>query len=79
MPAPQPNFLRPDFSQYIVHFSKDQALISIADEKDEAIKQIAGLSAYDRLISILAAKHLRATRMPWTNRPAICFTECNGD
>ena len=76
MSPSQSNFVRPDFSQYVVHFTKNQPPFSNADETDENIKKIAGFSAFDRLITMLSEKHIRATRMPWTNKPAICFTEC---
>ena len=33
-------------------------------------------SAYDNLISILTEKEIHANNLPWTNRPAVCFTEC---
>jgi hypothetical protein len=66
---------RPDFSEYVVHFSKDadpfSAVKAPADTQD-----IVPLSAKERLISMLSQGTIRATRMPWTNRPAVCFTEC---
>jgi hypothetical protein len=72
----QANFVRPDFSQYVVHFTKDGKPLSNGDETNGELKKIAGMSAYERLISILSSRQIRATRMPWTNKPAICFTEC---
>jgi len=35
-----------------------------------------GPAAYDDLISILRDGVIRAGRLPWTNRPAVCFSEC---
>ena len=70
------NFYRPDFSDYVVHFTKDAAPFSIKREPTKELNRIADLSASGRLISILTEKRIRATRMPWTNQPAICFTEC---
>lgn len=35
-----------------------------------------GDNAYDNLVSILQAGVIRAGTLPWTNRPAVCFTEC---
>lgn len=65
--------LRPDFSKYVVHFTKDGTPFG-AEKHPAAVGDIA--SARERLFSILAQKKLRATPMPWTNKPASCFTEC---
>lgn len=32
--------------------------------------------AYDRLVSILQEGTIRAGSLPWTNKKAVCFTEC---
>ena len=69
-------FARPDFSEYLVHFTKDPAPLASKDETDPHILKIASMTAKDRLISILNSRRIRATRMPWTNKPAVCFTEC---
>jgi hypothetical protein len=74
--TPKTNYARPDFSQFVVHFTKDAAPCGTATETVPEIMQIATQSARDRLFSILDSRQVRATRMPWTNRPAICFTEC---
>jgi hypothetical protein len=37
---------------------------------------IAQLSAYERLVRIVQEGVIRATNMPWTHRPCVCFTEC---
>jgi hypothetical protein len=66
---------RPDFSMYVVHFTKDSAPISAAKNPD-AVASLTALSAKERLFAILKAKQIQATRMPWTNKPAVCFTEC---
>src|SRR5437879_2910472 len=34
------------------------------------------MSARDRLYHMLSAGRIKATRMPWTNKLAVCFTEC---
>ena len=52
---------RPDFSNYLAHFTKD-----ISDEN----------TALDILIKILKERKLCASKMPWTNVRAVCFTEC---
>lgn len=62
---------RPDFSQYLAHFTKEGGLCSHGEHDD-----IDGLSALERLISILQTKKVLATTMPWTNAHAVCFTEC---
>lgn len=66
---------RPDFSDFVVHFTKDAP--PIVQEQDEpGASEVAALSAKERLFAILASGVLFATRMPWTNKPAVCFTEC---
>jgi hypothetical protein len=35
-----------------------------------------GPQAYERLVSILRGGVIRAGNLPWTNKPAVCFTEC---
>jgi len=74
--APKKRFVRPDFSDYVVHFTKDAAPFSNSAETDPARKNIAKLSAKERLFAALTSGKLYATRMNWTNKPAICFTEC---
>ena len=69
-------FIRPDFSDYVVHFTKNAAPFSAKTETMAALKKIAPQTAKERLYSILKTGKLFATRMPWTNQPAICFTEC---
>jgi hypothetical protein len=69
------NNQKPDFSQYVVHFTKDASTISAADETDPTLKGISEQTASQRLMSMLTERRIRATRMPWTKRPAICFTE----
>jgi hypothetical protein len=69
-------FVRPDFSDYVVHFTKDTAPLSAAKDPDALVKAITPLTAPDRLFKILQDGVLRATRMPWTNKPAVAFTEC---
>lgn len=76
MPIQQSKYVRPDFSQFVVHFTKNDAPLSIPDDADEVVNHIAGLSAFERLIAMLTTKHIQASKLPWTNKPAICFTEC---
>ena len=37
---------------------------------------VVGDSAYERLVSILRSRRIIASRLPWTNMEAVCFTEC---
>jgi hypothetical protein len=68
---------RPDFSEYVVHFTKNRIPISAKrNGRDTFINNIKTKTAKERLFSILKDKCIRATRMPWTNKPAVCFTEC---
>jgi hypothetical protein len=60
-----PRFIRPDFSDYVVHFTRD-----------ETPKTATSLLAKDRLFKILKDCQLNASPMPWTNKNAVCFTEC---
>ena len=57
---------RPDVSNYLAHFTKN-----LKDKNGEVI----GIS-FDRLIKILQEKIIYASKMPWTNSRAVCFTEC---
>jgi hypothetical protein len=69
---------RPDFSDYVVHFTKKGPPLGlgVAKKPVDELKEIAALSAYDRLQAILEAGVVRATNMPHTDRPCVCFTEC---
>ncbi len=67
---------RPDFSQFVVHFTKDGATCGAATETVPVVQNIGKQHARERLFSILDERKIRATRMPWTNRSAICFSEC---
>jgi len=60
---------RPDFSDFLAHFTTDRKPVS--KEENNPAKCKESLSAKDRLISIL-----NDTSMPWTGDHAICFTEC---
>jgi hypothetical protein len=70
---------RPDFSDYVLHFTTERPPIGIAEERNQGYKHlgpISKLSAYDRLVSIISSKRIQATPMPWTNSLAVAFTEC---
>jgi len=67
---------RPDFSDYVAHFTKSGAPCGAADSPDDAAIKIASGTAYERLVSILESRKILATPMPWTGLPAVAFTEC---
>jgi hypothetical protein len=68
-------FNRPDFSEYVGHFTKDAAPFVSSSIPAES-PTITEKSAYNRLISILQTQRILATPMPWTKRQAVAFTEC---
>ena len=65
----------PDFSDYVVHFTKGSKPLGKADA-GSTLEQISKLTAVERLTQILSDKQVYATPMPWTSKPAVCFTEC---
>lgn len=66
---------RPDFSNYLAHFTTDRAPVSNIDD-NPTNGPTTGLSAYDRLVAILETKTILASSLPWTGRNAVCLTEC---
>jgi len=72
--SPHENMSRPDISDYLAHFTTDRAPCSA--DKDNPTLDVAGKSAYDRLVAILESKSIRASKLPWVSRNACCFTEC---
>ena len=62
---------KPDYSNYVAHFTNDGKLKG----DNNADADIEQMSAYDRLISILRSKTIKASNMPWTGAKAVCFTE----
>lgn len=67
---------RPDFSDYVVHFTKGTKLLGQAAAGDTQLDEISKLTPVERLTRILQEKNILSTPMPWTARPAVCFTEC---
>ena len=65
---------RPDFSDYLAHFTTNRAPISKSAENPTA--HVKNNSAFERLVSILNSKSILASRLPWNNREAVCLTEC---
>ncbi|ODU59976.1 MAG: terminase [Comamonadaceae bacterium SCN 68-20] len=65
---------RPDFSNFLGHFTANRAPTS--DSKENATAHIKGTTAHDRLVSILQTKKIFASRLPWNGRDAVCLTEC---
>lgn len=68
------NMNRPDFSNYLAHFTKDSELS--VNEDSNAVWSYKDMNAQEKLISILESKVIKASSMPWTNARAVCFTEC---
>ena len=65
---------RPDQSFFLAHFTKaGRAYDPLNHPESPTIDQMA---AFERLISILQQKKIAAANLPWTNKPAVCFTEC---
>ena len=62
----------------MAHFTSDRPPLGKRAEAPEGIdlEEIAGLTAYERLVRILSEKKIAATPMPWTGRWAVAFTEC---
>lgn len=65
---------RPDFSEYVAHFTKSDP--PFVDNDYNVGMTYKPMSAEARLINILREEKISATLMPWTNVPAVCFTEC---
>lgn len=65
---------RPDQSFFLAHFTKNgphyNPTVTVSSPT------IDQMSALERLISILTSRQIKALRLSWTNRPAVCFTEC---
>ncbi|WP_242401605.1 abortive infection system antitoxin AbiGi family protein [Porphyromonas macacae] len=66
---------RPDFSHFLVHFTKNKQPVG-AQDPDNPIRDKAKGMALTRLISILTDKKIIASTMPWTNCHCVCLTEC---
>lgn len=66
---------RPDFSNYLAHFTTNRMPVGKKDDKNP-VKNKAKGQAITRLINILNDKEIVASTMPWTNSHAVCFTEC---
>lgn len=66
---------RPDFSNYIAHFTSPSGDIKSGLNPD-GFEIKSKMSAKNKLISILNDKKIIATPMPWTKANAVCFTEC---
>lgn len=65
---------RPDFSIYLVHFTKDGKFCN--KEQEDEILDFKEMSAKERFLSILSKKKIYSSVMPWTNTKGVCFTEC---
>lgn len=65
---------RPDFSNYLAHFTTNRAPCSSSKANPSA--HVKGMTAYERLVAILESRTIFASRLPWNNRNAVCLTEC---
>lgn len=65
---------RPDFSDYLSHFTKDGDFCNVEQNAD--IADFREMTARERLCSILEMRTLKTSAMPWTQTQGICFTEC---
>lgn len=65
---------RPDISQYLVHFTRDGNPCSTLEANPTMA--FASMSALQKIISILNAKKISKSTLPWTGGEAVCFTEC---
>lgn len=68
-------FIRPDFSNYLIHFTKGKAPVS--KKSDNPVCPFKELREQERMQSILKSKIIFASHMPWVGKcSAVCFTEC---
>lgn len=65
---------RPDFSDYLSHFTKDGDFCNVEQNAD--IANFKTMTAFEKLCSILQMREIKASSMPWTGTLGICFTEC---
>lgn len=65
---------KPDFSNYLIHFTKSGAPVG---KNDNPILLEKRVTAQQRLVNILKSKTILASAMPWFAKcSAVCFTEC---
>jgi len=65
---------RPDFSNYLVHFTLNgKPKIDISENPTQ---KYSDMGALEKLINILTDNKIIASITPWTQRRAVCFTEC---
>ena len=65
---------RPDFSNYLVHFTKTSRPCSRA--KSNPALLFATGSARNKLVSILNKRSILCSELTWVHKNAVCFTEC---
>ena len=66
---------RPDFSDYLAHFTTNRVPY-VQGSLNPTANIAVGLNARERLIRILEEGKIKASILPWTNRAAVCLTEC---
>lgn len=67
---------RPDVSDYLCHFTAGRPPLIGKTVEENQTNQFATMSAKEKLISILESKTIKASKLPWTGRNAVCLTEC---
>jgi hypothetical protein len=65
---------RPDQSIFLAHFTKNGPDFDANTQRQNPT--IRQMSASQRLVGILEQRKIIASTMPWTNKKAVCFTEC---
>lgn len=67
-----PDMIRPDFSEYVAHFTRTGPL-------RQANREIDSLDARQRLSKILGDRQIKATKMPWFGARCVAFTRMHLD
>jgi len=65
---------RPDFSNFLAHFTTDRE--PFVKENNPTVEITKNLNAFQRLLNILEQRKIFASKVPWINKRAVCFTEC---
>jgi hypothetical protein len=67
---------RPDYSNYVAHFTKGRRPYCETSGKKHPRDERIPDAPYDRLLSILTSGVIYSTPQNWTNKKAVAFTEC---
>src|SRR5690242_8310504 len=66
----------PDFSNYAAHFTKSEEPHSNKYHPTDSLPHRISGTALERLQRILEEKKIYSHALPYTDRKAVCFTEC---